>query len=161
MIWAMGALVVILILLVATGNLRLMIGFLAVALVVITLLLVFDVFEERRSANLIPPQEIELIGFRMQHGHASVYELSGRVQNHSPQFGLFRLSLRVLALDCPDAQAARSDCAVIGEQLERLSVDVPAGQARDVNDRVRFADAPMKLRGVLRWEFEVAATGSG
>ncbi|WP_372765441.1 hypothetical protein [Litorivivens sp.] len=161
MIWAMGALVVILLLLVATGNLRLMLGFLVVAVVIVTALLVFDRFVDQRSASRIPPEQVELIGFSLKPGHRTVYELAGRVQNHSPDFGLFRLSLRVLGLDCPQADAVKEDCLAISDQLTQLGVDVPAGQARDVEQRIRIDNAPLKPRGVLRWEFEVVSTAGG
>lgn len=161
MIWAMGALVVILLLLVAIGNLRLMMGFLASVIVVIGLLLVFDVFEDRRSASRIPVGDIELQGFNMAVSRASIFELKGRVQNHSPDYGLFRLGLRVLALDCTEVQSTRDSCTVIGDQVEQIAVDIPAGQARDVDKRIRIADAPFTPKGILRWEFEVVATGGG
>lgn len=160
MIWAMGALVVILLLLIATGNLRLMIGFLACVVVVITLLLVFDVFEDQRSASRIPVAQVELLDFKIDSGRA-VHELSGRIQNHSADFGLFRLQLKVSALDCETETSALNDCTVIGEQIERMSVDVPAGQARDVQQRITMRDTPLLPRGVLRWKFEVVATGGG
>lgn len=161
MIWAMAALVVILLLLIATGNLRLMIGFLCVVVVVITLLLVFDVFEEKRSSARIALEQIQLQDFTIEESRASIFELKGRIQNDSPEFGLFRLGLRVQALDCPDAETSVERCTVIGDQVQELSVDVPAGQARDLAKRIRFADAPLTPRGLLRWQFEVVGTGGG
>ena len=161
MVWAMGALVVILMLLIAVGNLRLMLGFLVVAVLIIATLLIFDKFEDQRSASRIPADQIELIDFKLAAGHRTVYELNGRVQNHSPDYGLFRLVLRVLALDCPQLEAARESCTVIGDKVENMGVDVPAGQARDVTASIRFDATTLKPRGVLRWEFEVVATGGG
>jgi hypothetical protein len=161
MIWAMGALVVILLLLIAVGNLRLMLGFLILAIVVVGLLLFFDVSEDQRSASRIPLEQIELQDFKLVAGHRTVYELSGRVKNHSPKYGLFRLTIRVMALDCPQPTAARESCTVIGDQEESLGVDVPAGQARDVSQRISIDATPLKPRGVLRWDFEVVTTAGG
>ncbi len=161
MIWAMGALVVILLLLVAVGNLRLMVGFLAITVVIISVLLVFDQFAGQRSASRVPSDQVELIGFDLKPGHRTVYELVGRIQNHSPEFGLFRLSLRVLGMDCPQPDSPTEDCLVISDQVEQLGVDIPAGQARDVEQRMRLDNAPLKPQGVLRWEFEVVSTAGG
>lgn len=161
MIWAMAALVLILLLLVALGNLRLMLGFLALAIVSIGLLLFFDMFEAQRSASRIPVEQIELQDFKLAAGHRTVYELSGRVKNHSLDYGLFHLVIRLLALDCPELGSAREACTVIADQEERLGVDVPAGQARDVSQRIGIDATPLKPRGMLRWDFEVVATTGG
>lgn len=161
MVWAMGALVVILAVLIWLGNLRLMISFLVTAALVIIALLVFDMFGDRRSAALIPHAEVELIDFQMQSRHGGAYSLEGRVHNHSPEYGLLRVGLRLLALDCPNEEVPAKQCTVIGEQTERLGVDIPAGQARDVWHRIRFDTQPLTPHGMLRWKFEVVHTVGG
>lgn len=161
MVWAMGALLVILAVLIWLGNLRLMISFLVTATLVIAVLLVYDRIQDQRSAGLIDTARIELIDFEMQGRPGGAYGLSGRVHNHSPDYRLLRLGLRVQALDCPQVDTPVVQCTVIGDQTERLAVDIPAGQARDVQQRLRFGAQPLMPRGTLRWQYEVVATVGG
>ncbi|MGB1580667.1 MAG: hypothetical protein ACPHER_04085 [Nevskiales bacterium] len=153
MIWAMAALVAVLAVLIWLGNLRLMISFLVTATIVVAALLVFDWVQDNRSASLID--------FQMRERPGVSYGMQGRVQNHSGDYRLLRLALRVLALDCADMSQPAAQCTVIGEHDVEFAVDIPAGQARDVQQRIRFGSQPLQPRGTLRWQYEVIGTVGG
>lgn len=161
MIWAMAALVAVLAVLIWLGNLRLMISFLVTATIVVAALLVFDWVQDNRSASLIEAEELELIDFQMRERPGVSYGMQGRVQNHSGDYRLLRLALRVLALDCADMSQPAAQCTVIGEHDVEFAVDIPAGQARDVQQRIRFGSQPLQPRGTLRWQYEVIGTVGG
>ncbi|MDX1497870.1 MAG: hypothetical protein R3352_09965 [Salinisphaeraceae bacterium] len=157
----MAALIVVLAVLIWLGNLRLMISFLVTAAIVVAALVVFDWVQDNRSASLIAVEEIELIGFEMDQRPGGVYGLRGRVHNHSKEYRLLRLALRVLALDCANAEQPNAQCTAIGEQEAEFAVDIPVDQARDVQQRIRFGSQPLQPRGTLRWQYEVVGTVGG
>lgn len=156
MIWAMLALIVILMALVAWGDLKLMLSFVAlVALTAITLL-AYDHWSDSRARVLVPPGEVELQDFRLNPLAGAVYELTGRVQNHASRFTLKRISVRITAQDCTTAEPA--ECVAIAEEQIWLQSEVPAGQARDIKKKLVFGRRRPEAKGTLSWQFDVMAT---
>ncbi len=156
MIWAMAALVIILMALIAWGDLKLMLGFLAVVLVAGVALLFYDNWADFKSAELISPQQVELKSFTIKQLSGAVYELRGRVINNADGHHLKKIEFGIRALDCSDESGV--ECVTIGEIHEWLHTDIPAGQARDVKEKILFQDGRPQARGELRWEFEVIST---
>jgi len=100
-------------------------------------------------ATLVPPDHVQLeLQMAELNGPLPSKAVVGRVWNHDPAIRLERLELRVRVLDC------QAGCVTIGERIESLALDVPPGQARDINHYVRFAElgAP---RGHRTWMYDV------
>ncbi|GEM_PF-2927406 len=159
MIWAMAAFIVILMALVAWGDLKLMIGFLVLVAVAATTFLAYENWSDRRSAQRVGTSEVELLDFSLQPLAGGVFELTGRVHNHAGRYALKRLTLKVVAQDCSGGE--KLECIAIGETQPVLKLNVPAGQARDIKEKVMFRDGRPQARGELRWEFDVLSTRGG
>lgn len=159
MIWAMAALVIILMVLVAWGDLKLMLGFLALVVVVAVSLLLYDNWSDNRAAELIPLKEVDLEGFTLRPMSGAVYELTGRVLNRAAAHRLRKVAVRIEAQDCEVARPTA--CVTIGEITPWLHTDVPAGQARDIKEKIVFKDGRPEPMGKLQWEFEVVSTQGG
>lgn len=156
MIWAMAALIVILMALVAWGDIKLMLGFLAVVIVAGVGLISYDHWADKRAAEMIPLSEVQIAGFEVESMAGSVYELTGRVENQSTQYPLRKLAVRISAQDCE-----AENCVTIGEITSWLHTDVPAGQARDIKDKIMLKEGRPDPKGELRWKFEVVSTQGG
>lgn len=159
MVWAMAALIIILMALIAWGDLKLMVGFLACVVVVAVGLLAYDHWADQRAAAMIPLSEVELQDFSIRPLAGSVHEVSGRISNKAAGYRLRRVAVRIEAQDCPPDQA--SGCVTIGQIQPWLDVGVPPGQARDIKDKVVFGGGTPKAKGELHWQFEVVSTEGG
>lgn len=156
MIWAMAALVVILMALIAWGDLKLMLAFLALVLLGGVTLLFYSHWEEQHSAELITTEQVELKAFELRPLAGAVYELTGRVLNNAQQYDLKKLEIVIRAQDCTAATPA--ECVTIGEVVPWLHTDIPAGQARDIKEKILFKGGRPQAKGELRWKFEVVST---
>lgn len=159
MIWAMAALVVILMALIAWGDIKLMLGFVALVAVAGISLIAYDYWADERAEAMIGLSEVAIEKLQMTPLAGGVYELTGRVENLAREHHLRKVAIRVSAQDC--ATEAGADCVTIGEITPWLHTDVPAGQARDIKEKIRFREGRPKARGELRWAYEVVSTQGG
>jgi len=109
--------------------------------------------ERAEARRRVAPQEIDLVDLTLKPMYAgsSSFTLAGRVRNRSRQYTLTRIELRLTMKDCVDAV-----CEVVGETIESISLSVPRGQARDMDDYVSFTalGAP---RGRHTWEYALVS----
>lgn len=84
-------------------------------------------------------------------------KLSGKVTNGSDSFTLRGMTIGVDVLDCPNAEADKSDCTVIASDTGEVFANVPAGQARSFSLPLRFPNRP-EIEGVLVWQHSLIQT---
>ena len=128
-----------------------------VGALVVLVALAWGIFDSRQKAereaakSRIKPNEIELADLRLNNGYGpGSYALVGRVRNRSTRHSLGELHLRFTMKDCTDA----GTCEIVGESDETIYINVPPGQARDLDEHVSFARL-RSPRGKHQWSFDV------
>jgi hypothetical protein len=107
--------------------------------------------EDAAAKRRIPIQNVELVDLRMSAQH-SMPRLTGRVRNNDKGHALTAVELRLIIRDC----ATPGRCDTVGETVESISMQVPPGQARDVDEMVHFSG--LRQGGVGRdWTFSVVS----
>ncbi len=159
MIWGMFGLiftVILLAVLITKKDLR---RALPLALVVIVGIIAFFAWyqdhELAQSKQRIAPAEVELAEMRLTDAGRGLKDLSGRLRNHSPQYTLMEVVLRISVEDCLNAER----CEVVDQTNVTLKPKIPPGQARDVRERAYFKST-VQLRGEQRLRFDVVSTRS-
>lgn len=157
MIWGLFGLiftVILLAVLITKKNLR---RALPIALAVIVGIIAFFAWyqdhELGQSKQRIAPSEVELADMRLTDAGRGVKDLSGRLRNHSPDYTLMEVVLRISIEDCLSAD----HCEVVDQTTVNLKPKIPPGQARDVRERAYFKST-VQLRGEPRQRFEVINT---
>lgn len=80
--------------------------------------------------------------------------VSGRVENGSEEFRLREFTILATLNDCPSADSALAECAVIAQDDGIARVDVPPGQARSFHAVFSFRDVPVP-QGETIWDYEI------
>lgn len=156
MIWGLIGLiaaVVILAVILARKNMRVAIP--AALLIVVAIIGFFAWYQDhelKASKTRIPPSEVELADTRLTDIGRGTREVAGRLRNHSTQYTLTEVALRVSIEDCVDQQ-----CEIVAQSEVTVKPQIPPGQARDFSERAYFKSA-LQLRGVLRLRIEVIRT---
>ena len=101
--------------------------------------------EREVAKTRISVSQIELSELRLGGGR-----LVGRIRNHSQQYALDELRLKLTMRDCN----AKAECEVVGETEVTVYTDVPAGQSRDVDEYVYFNHLG-QTRGKHEWDYRV------
>lgn len=96
-----------------------------------------------------PEQAVDLQNFTVTETGPGRYQLNARIFNKEAERTLPGFGLRILAKDC----SAKGDCIVIGDQSNRFDVQVPAGQARDIQYLFEFAN--LRPTGKLEWGYRL------
>lgn len=114
--------------------------------------------QDRREREIaktrIGNNEVELVDLVLQPGYGSgAYKLVGRLRNKSTQYALAELRLQITMRDC----SPTGTCEVVGESDERIYAAVPPGQARDLDESVRFSGL-QKARGEHVWDYRLTET---
>lgn len=138
------------------GKHRLAWGLMLTPLTVVLIFIVFDRLESWRAADLIAPDQLQLSGLQMTASNSRAWSLRARLQNNATDYVLKEIVLRVRALDCV-ADQPQSECIAIGEAVERMEIEVPPGQARDLQYRVAMVN-PVLPKGELHWKTEIVST---
>lgn len=92
---------------------------------------------------------------------SSSYRITGRVLNNSETAEVLSFGLEVLAWDCtPETDTTEQrgydvKCVTIGEVEEQVFVEIPPGQARDIDDQVYFHGGKLNWHEHMRWETRV------
>ncbi len=102
----------------------------------------------------IPRELVKLEDLTANKSYGESWEYGGRITNTSDK-SITDIQLRILLYDCPSTAGKISeDCALIGDQLDYVSINIPTRQSRDFLDNVSFRHAEPK--GKLFWTFELA-----
>jgi len=156
MIWGLIGLIAAAILLAVFATRRNMQAAIPVALLIIIGVIGFFAWyqdhELDASKRRIPPSEVELADTRLTDLGRGAREVAGRLRNHSTQYTLREVDLRVSIEDCVDQH-----CEIVDQSDIRVKPTIPPGQARDFSQRAYFKST-LQLRGELRLRVEVTGT---
>lgn len=132
--------------------------FLAFVVAVITTYFVLDgnkqAARDRIAANELVLKDIDIVA------KSSSYRITGRVLNNSEDAAVLSFGLEVLAWDCTPEESNEQrgydvKCVTIGQVEEQVFVDIPPGQARDIDDQVYFHGGTLNWNEHMRWETNV------
>lgn len=118
----------------------------AVVIGIIAYLAWYQNHELSLSKQRIPAAAVELADMKITD-EARGGQITGRVRNHSQEYTLTELQVRISMEDCADGH-----CEVINQTDITLKPHVPPGQARDFREPLYFT-SPLAPRGkpVLRY----------
>jgi len=88
--------------------------------------------------------------------YAGGYRFNARLLNSNSSHSLRELAISITMLDCVSEEA--ESCHVIGQEDERINIQIPPEQARDISRTLSFDNAA--AAGILKWEFKVTSTRS-
>ncbi len=125
------------------------------ALAVIFTALYFLNLEDSQSKRFpVPREAIELEGLTANPSYGDSWDYAGRISNTSDK-SITDVQIRILLYDCPTTtDKPTADCDLIGDQIDYVSINVPARQSRDFRDNITFRHAVPK--GIPFWNFELA-----
>lgn len=107
--------------------------------------------ERELAKTRIKTAEVDLVDLGLRNGYgAGSYTLVGRVRNRSGRYTLNEMRLKLTMKDCGDTNS----CEVVGQTEEAIYVNVPPGQARDLNEFVSFTGLGSP-RGKHQWDYEI------
>ena len=109
--------------------------------------------ELSQSQSRILPTEVELADMQLVEAGRGIRDLSGRLRNHSQQFELLEVVLRVSIEDC----LADGQCETIDQTEVTIKPKIPPGQARDFRERAYFKST-LHPRGETRLRYDVLST---
>ena len=106
---------------------------------------------ERELAHLsFPLTHVELQHIQVKPGlNARSYVFNGRIHNHSLNSPLHQVVFQVNVKDCDEGR-----CQVVAQEMGRVSMDIPPGQARDFQITLPFS-SPIQIQGQAQWDYEV------
>ncbi len=109
--------------------------------------------------------------------YAGGYRFNARLLNSNSSHSLRELAISITMLDCvsEEAESCRAitgqvelracqerivyeSCRVIGQEDERINIQIPPEQARDISRTLSFDNAA--AAGILKWKFKVTSTRS-
>ena len=106
------------------------------------------------SKKRIPASEVELVDMQVTKDTRD-RQITGRVRNHSQEYTLTQVKVRVSIEDCADSP--NGHCDVINQKDITLNPNVPPGQARDFREPLYFS-SPLAVRGKLKLKYDVVTT---
>lgn len=112
--------------------------------------------ETTQATRRIAPEELVLDQIAVTPTMRGA-EMTGRVQNLSPDWRLRDMTLELRLRDCPEAGAPAGDCPVIGQATAIARPDVPPGQLRALTAHFLFTNLP-EPQGVLDWDWTIIET---
>lgn len=108
--------------------------------------------ERARTLSAIPASQLTFTNLQLSdQGYG--WRLTGNVVNRSA-YPLRQLTIRVFLQECPSATSQRG-CITTGQDDARFYVEVPAGQARQLDTSVQLANAATLGSG---WSWRYAVT---
>jgi len=144
--WVILAFTVFGLLLLATRYPKIAFGILGALILFIGVLLMLNTSDKKIASSRAA--ELEMTNTKMTPGYADSYNFSGRISNNSESH-IREITIQVTLKDCADDDDG--SCPVIGEEIARLPVAIPAGQARDFEENVYLG--PSKPKQEARWSF--------
>ena len=155
MIWGLLGLILVLVLIgvAVTNNSagRVLPLALAVVIGIIGYLAWYQNHELGLSKQRIPLAEVELADMKIIDERRGK-QITGRVRNHSREYTLTELRVRISMEDCAD-----NHCEVINQTEINLKPNVAPEQARDFREPLYFT-SPLAPRGKLELHYSVVST---
>ncbi len=118
-------------------------------------------FYSTTDSALLNRSKIALSDIRIQNpvmtpAYADSYRFNARLVNNSESVPLKEVTISITMYDCADD--TQQSCQTIGQAEERININVPPTQARDVARTVSFHSASPEA--FVRWDFQVTKTRS-
>lgn len=107
--------------------------------------------QRARALSAIPASQVTFTNLQLSD-QGFRWRVTGNVLNRSP-YPIRTLTLRVYLQECPSA-TSQQGCITTGQDDARFYVEVPAGQARQLDTNVQLANAATLGRG-WSWEYSV------
>jgi hypothetical protein len=107
--------------------------------------------ERARALSAIPASQITFTNLQLDQ-QAYGWRVTGNVLNRSP-YPIRTITLRVFLRECPSATSDQG-CITTGQDDARFYVEVPAGQARQLNTTLQLENAATLGRG-WSWQYTV------
>ena len=129
---------------------------LGVAVIVFT---TTDVAQLKRARLAVEYIKVENSIIRPAYGGS--FRFNARLINTHESITLKETTISITMLDCAEEADDATDgaaCQVIGQEDERIIMQIPPGQVRDIAQTLVFGSA--KLRGTLRWRIKITGTRS-
>lgn len=128
------------------------------ALALAAAVIVFSTHDDaQRGRHKLPVDDIGIENAVITPAYGGGYQFNARLVNANRDIQLKEAVVSITMLDCP-AAAGDDGCAVIGQADERINIQIPAGQARDISRTVSFSGA--RPAGELQWRFKITETRS-
>ncbi len=146
------ALIIVLILLIVSVRFRKLAVMLVLAGGVVGLLFwQYQDYEQNKSRNRIPPSQVILqnVLFDTSNHH---YEMTGRIINHSDQYTLNGVQLKISVEDCKNDTPM--SCIVFWATNEYIYITIPPKQARDFKKAISIY-SDQNIEGLLRWNYSI------
>ena len=121
---------------------------LAAALIIIIVVAIGSIawYQQREmeaARQRIPGDQVELADFKLVKPDRNTRELVGRIRNHSTQYTIEELGLKVVMDDCRNGH-----CDTIDQVKVIFADPIPPDQARDVKRRIVFTSL-LQPKGTL------------
>ncbi len=120
-----------------------------------------DVAQRHRSR--LPVADLKIENPIITSAYGDGFRLNARLLNTHESVTLKSTIISITMLDCAeDAGEFSDDCQVIGQEDQRVIVNIPPGQVRDIARTLSFNSAfgLAKPLGTLRWRIEITETRS-
>ena len=103
----------------------------------------------KNNRSKILADDIEIENPVMVQSYGGSYRFNARLINNNADMSAKELAISITMLDCED----EASCSVIGQREERVILQIPPGQARDLSRTVSFDNASSTKN--LKWEHKV------
>ena len=123
---------------------------LGILICVITLIIWIDYRDREIGTSRLSPAQVALLNMQVRPGlNSRSYVVNGRIRNNSPDFTLTAFFLKLTLKDCRS-----EECETIGQEQNRVPIEVPPGQSRDFEVSVPFPFV-VAVQGKPEWTYEV------
>jgi hypothetical protein len=114
---------------------------------------------EQKRWTTVATSQIEIRGASLKQQQSyrfsnDEYDMTASVKNTSKS-KVTTLRVNVAALDCPTQDVRAGSCETIGRGNGEFFTDIPAGEVRQINGKIKMADVA-KPRGVFTPRFTVS-----
>ena len=150
--WILLALVVVCLFLIAGRYPKVAFAIFAGLLLTGAIFLWYTSDQQRLGSGKVSAAKVKIEQMAVVPAYGGSHRFSGRIFNQHPTTTLKQVTLRMVMKDCGED----GECAIIGQESERLTIQIPAGQARDFNATLYLGKPTVS--GKLDWDIEVIAT---
>jgi hypothetical protein len=110
----------------------------------------------RNAQSRVSSETVEIENPVMSPAYGRSYRFNARLKNTHESIALREIIVSITLLDCKTE--SETECATLGQTEQRIIVQIPPQQARDVSRTLSFDGAdPL---GTIRWQFKVTHTRS-
>jgi len=113
----------------------------------------FENNSEKPKSNIVNVADLSSCGISASHSYRSNFDFQWCVQNNASMGHVKRLGFSIVASNCGEP----GDCNELQRVQRDLSVDLPAGESRQIKQNLSFSDVDVSLSGI-QWSVEIHST---